>query len=66
MVMSVPPLVIVAPAALPLGIQIASPVLSLAAVLTPITDRLIQSRFSFFDRVLTLGAVVGAHRRCRH
>ncbi len=66
MVSSVPPLMITLPTMLAFGIQIPSPVLRLAAVLSFVTDRSVQSGFSFFDGVLALRPIIGMDARRRH
>ena len=48
------------------GIQIPSPVLRLAAVLSFVTDRSVQSGFSFFDGVLAIRPIIGMDARRRH
>lgn len=66
MVSSVPPLMIFIPAILPFGIQISPPSIRLAAVLSPVMDRSVQSCFRFFDGMLTPGPVIGVDKRRRH
>lgn len=55
---SIPPLVILIPAALPFRVQIPAPLLGFAAVLAISLDRPVVSSFRFFDRVLTPATVV--------
>jgi hypothetical protein len=66
MVSSVPPLMITIPTILAFGIQIPSPVLRLAAVLSLVMDRSVQSGFSFFDGMLALRPIIGMDARRRH
>jgi hypothetical protein len=63
-VSSVPPLMILIPAALPFCIQITPSLLGVVAVLAVFLDRSIEPRFRFFDRVLTLASVIGMGLRC--
>ncbi len=69
----VPPLVILIPASLPFGIQIAPGVFGFSAVFAVVVDCLVQSRLRFFDCVLAMGTVIGVglgrggdkpHKRC--
>lgn len=67
MFMAVPPLVILIPTTLPLGVQITPPVFGVAAVLALVMDRFIQSCLRFFDRMLAMRSVIGVRaRRCRY
>jgi hypothetical protein len=63
MFLPVPPLVVRAPTPFPLGVQIAPPVFSLAAMFAIIVDRSVQSRFRLFNGVLAVRAVVGMRSR---
>lgn len=67
MIMAVPPLMILIPAALALGVQIAPPVFGIAAVLALVVNCFIKSCLRFFDGVLAMRSVIGVRpRRCRH
>jgi hypothetical protein len=76
MVPAIPPTVVGVPATLAFGIQIATPIIGLAAVLALVMDRSVESCFRFFDGMLALGMVIGsrlwwrryhqAQRSCRH
>jgi hypothetical protein len=66
MVSSVPPLVIFIPAILPFGIQVSPPIIRLAAVLSPVVNRFVQSCFRLFYGVLTPRSVIGVDERGRH
>lgn len=62
---SIPPLVILIPAALPFRIQIPPPLLRFVAVLAILLHSSVVSRFRFFDRVLAPASiVVGPRLRC--
>jgi hypothetical protein len=65
MVFPVPPLVVLIPAMLAFGVQIAAAVFGFAAVIALVMDRFVQSDFGFFDRVLALRSVLGVRQRCR-
>jgi hypothetical protein len=54
MFFSIPPLVVLFPATLAFGIQIATAVLGFAAVFAVIVDRFIQSSLSLFDGMLAM------------
>jgi hypothetical protein len=66
MFFSVPPLMVLLPAMLPLGIQIAAAVVSLRAVIAMIVDGSIQVCLRFFDGMLALRSIIGMGqwRRC--
>jgi hypothetical protein len=76
MVFAIPPAVILVPTALAFGIQIATAIIGVAAVLAPVMDCLVEPCFGFFDGMLALGMVIGsclwrrrydqAQRSCRH
>lgn len=66
MVPSVPPLMITIPTILAFGIQIPSPVFRLAAVLSLVMDRSVQSGFGFFDGVLAFRSIIGMDERRRY
>jgi hypothetical protein len=63
---AVPPLVILIPAVLALGVQIAAAILGLAAVFSVVMDGSIQAGFGFLDCALAMcSVVVGMYeRRC--
>ena len=63
---SIPPLMVLIPAALPFRIQIPPPLLGVVAMLAIFLDSSIVSRFRFFDRVLApTSIVIGPRlRRC--
>lgn len=54
MIFSIPPLVVLIPTMLAFGVQIAAPVIGLAAVIAVVVDGFVQSCLSFFDRMLAL------------
>jgi hypothetical protein len=62
----IPPLVILIPTMLALGIQIVAPIVGLAAVIAMVANCSIQVRLRFFDGVLALRSVIGVGqwRRC--
>jgi len=62
MFFAVPPLVILIPAALAFGIQVAAAVIGFAAALAVVLDGAIESRLSLLDGMLTLSPVVGVRR----
>jgi hypothetical protein len=64
MVFTIPPLVILAPATFPFGIQIPPPVIGFAAMIASIVDCLIQSGFGLFNRALAFLSVIGMHKGC--
>jgi hypothetical protein len=66
MIFAIPPLMILAPATLSLGIQIPPPVLGCAAVIAVVVDRFVQSYFGLFDCMLALLSFIGVHERCCH
>jgi hypothetical protein len=66
MILAIPPLVILAPAAFALGIQLASTVLSLAAVFSVVRNRLVQPGLGFLDGVLAMGPIIGMDPGRRH
>jgi hypothetical protein len=63
-VSSIPPLVILIPAALPFCVQIPSPLLGFVAVLALFLDGSVEPRFCFFNCMLTLASVIGPRLRC--
>ncbi len=65
MFFAVPPLVVLFPATLPFGIEIAPAVFGLTAVLAIVLNGTVQSCFRFFDCMLAVGPVIGARLRCR-
>jgi hypothetical protein len=65
MVFAVPPTVILVPATLTFGVQIATAVIGIAAVLPLVVDRFVETCFSFFDGMLALGVVIGSRLRRR-
>lgn len=54
----VPPLMVLAPTALPFGIQIAPPFVSLVTALAVLSNASIQTRFCFLDSMLAPAAIV--------
>jgi len=66
MVSSVPPLMILVPAALPFGVEISPPIIGLAAVIALVVDRSVQPRLGLFDCVLALLSVIGVHQGRRY
>jgi hypothetical protein len=59
MLFSIPPLMVLIPATLPLGVQIAPAIFCFSAVVPMSTDSLVESRFGVFYCVLALGSVIG-------
>jgi hypothetical protein len=59
----VPPLVMLLPAALAFGVQIAAAFFSLTAVLATVMDRSVESGLGFFDGVLALRSLIGTRAR---
>ena len=57
-IMTIPPAVVLVPAALTLCVQVAPPLISLMAALTVFANRLIQFRFRAFNIVLALCMLV--------
>jgi hypothetical protein len=67
MVFTIPPTVILVPTTLAFGIQIATAVIGIAAVLALVMDCLVETCLGFFDSMLALGVVIGSRlRRCRY
>jgi hypothetical protein len=66
MVFSIPPLMVLIPAMLPLGIQVAAPILCFVAALAVIVNGFIQPDFGSLYCVLALGAIIGMRNRCRN
>jgi hypothetical protein len=60
----VPPLMIFLPTMLPLGIQIATPIIGRVAVVAMVTDRFVQFGLSLFDVVLALLPAIRMEKRC--
>jgi len=63
MIFAVPPLVVGAPATFALGVQLAPPVVGLAAMFAVVVNSFVQPRLRFFNRVLAVGPVVGMGSR---
>ena len=63
MIFPVPPLVVFVPAPLALGVQIASPVVSLMTVLAMVANCFVQICLGFFDGVLAFRSVIGLAAR---
>jgi hypothetical protein len=61
---SIPPLMVLIPAALPFRVQIPPPLLGVVAVFAVFLDRFIEPRFCLFDRMLTLASVIRMGLRC--
>jgi hypothetical protein len=67
MLSPVPPLVVLIPATLPFGIQVATPILGFPAVVSMIVNGSIQPRFSALDGVLALcPVIVGVYQGHSH
>jgi hypothetical protein len=62
---SIPPLMMIFPATLPLGKQLSPPILGRAAVFAVVVDRLVQSEFCFFDGVPASVSLVCMYCRSR-
>jgi hypothetical protein len=66
MVFSVPPLMILIPAALPLGVQVSPPIIGFTAVIALVMDRSVGLCLRLFNCVLALVSVIGVHQGRRH
>lgn len=67
MVSAVPPLVVLVPAALAFGVEIAAALVGRVAVVAAVMDRSVESGLGSFDGVLAPRAFIGARqRRCRY
>src|SRR5579862_2933945 len=63
----IPPLVILVPAMLPLGIELMATRIGLGTPFSVIPNRLIESHLGMLNRMLTLASVViGVHQRDRN
>jgi hypothetical protein len=66
MLSAIPPLVILFPATLALGVQVAAAIFGFAAVFSIRVNGMIKPGFRFFDRMLTMRTVISLRLRCRH
>jgi len=64
LIFSIPPLMVLIPTTFPFGIQITSPVVSFAAVITLVVDCFVQSCFRFFDCMPAFVFVIRMNDRC--
>lgn len=65
MVSSIPPLMVLVPAALAFGVQVAAAIFRFPAVLAIVLNGMVESRFRFFDRVLAVRPIIGVNNRNR-